>query len=241
MFYAKEMTFQSNVREFLLEQSRNPILSIGYSFSDRPLLEIINQESKHPVFVVDKKLELEEREKREFVLLECYFAEFMQGTHQHLVTLSEIKNNYLNYLSSFEPMRLQVNEHSLKNKIRRISEHSLERLRKKLPRGGSNTLIPRSDVERAVDHFLASDSGLFALVGEAGMGKSTLLYRLAEEWGKSNHLLALTLDPSYFQPSLKFFSTTKSGIWFSHPSTGGLVCLIACLSGNGGPEVADPD
>lgn len=231
-FLEEQMTLSPNVRKFLLELAQSPILSIGYSFSDKPLLNIINQKADHPVFVVDSKLNIPEvARQRQFILLKEYFGRFMQKTHDHITSESKIKDSYLNYLSGFNPVRNLTIKGELKNKVKLISNLPMERLRKKLPKGGKKTLIPRQKIESAIYDFLSSESKILAIIGEAGMGKSTVAYMLSENFAKSGKVLILTLDPGYFSPTHSFSEMLSRDLGFQgYQLLASLAALDAYLS-----------
>lgn len=224
VFRSEKMSFQESVKEFLTDIFLNPILSIGYSFQDKPLFEFIDQSTKNPVYVMSKKNRTNHFLNREYITLGYYFSEFMKETFSHINNNNPIKEKYLKYISNHQEFRLYAEEENLLQKLKNINNSALSNLESKIPDGGMDTLIERISVNNSYNDFLKNDSKIFALVGEAGMGKSTYIYYNTMKRYECSSFLTLTIEPESFDNnnslleylSKKFtFKPYLKDTWFS--------------------------
>ena len=191
MLKNEDVTFEPEVEKALIKWMKKPMLVIGYNFSDKTMKELlISSRGFSPVFLItsSEKVPFEVKRSNRVYHIKANFMDFTSD----LLEMIEIKKPSINrkidkILEFLDPTLLYPDFNSVRNRVNKCSNASLLRAEERIPKieinGKLRRLIPieRKDTSPDFDGFIQSDRALLAVIGDSGLGKSTLLYRIAKD------------------------------------------------------------
>lgn len=209
IFKDEDMKFEPTVEDKLVEWMKNPMIIIGYSFSDKIIKNLFQEaaRSASPVFIVNPSTTIPAsiKELDRVHHIKEYFSDFMSKLLKTFKQIKpEITKKVDEILKFIDIPPLSMNFESAERLINECSQSSIIRAEEKLPKVKINgkihnlRLIPREDTGPNFQSFIRGEKPLFAIIGDSGSGKSTLFYQKAKEKSKKD-FLTLFYDVHHIQ------------------------------------------
>ncbi|MEM6735659.1 MAG: SIR2 family protein [Bacteroidota bacterium] len=203
IFHPEKMPFDQKTENWLSKIFRKPILFIGYSLRDSPILRLfITSQSNSPIFVVSPSphipSDIENLSQRSFYPINQTFGEFTGNLVNQLNDSNMgFARKFHSFISKVEPDLKFGTFEDISSRLSICSRVSLMRYQSRS--GLEAKPVIRLDTGPQFDSFVSSDKQILAIIGESGVGKSTLLYTFATT--KNQNYFTLFYDSHSLQSS----------------------------------------